>query len=81
MDIMAHLDVVPGGEGWTVTEPFVMKEEDGKVYGRGTSDDKGPALAAIYALRAIKELGVPVEKNVRIMMGCDEECGSSELDY
>ncbi len=81
LDIMAHLDVVPGGEGWTVTEPFVMKEEDGKVYGRGTSDDKGPALAAIYALRAVKELGLPVEKNVRIMLGCDEECGSSELDY
>ena len=81
LDIMAHLDVVPGGEGWTVTEPFVMKVEDGKVYGRGTSDDKGPALAAIYALRAIKELDIPVEKNIRIMLGCDEECGSSELDY
>lgn len=81
LDIMAHLDVVPGGEGWTVTEPFVMKLAGDKLYGRGTADDKGPALAALYALRAVKELGLPVKKNVRVMLGCDEECGSSELEY
>lgn len=81
LEILAHLDVVPEGKGWTVTEPFVMKEMDGRVYGRGTADDKGPALAAIYALRAIKELGIPLKENVRVTVGCDEECGSSDLDY
>ncbi len=81
LEILAHLDVVPEGKGWTVTEPFVMKEADGRVYGRGTADDKGPALAAIYALRAIKELGIPLRENVRVTVGCDEECGSSDLDY
>ena len=81
LEILAHLDVVPEGKGWTVTDPFVMKEVDGKVYGRGTADDKGPALAAIYALRAIKELGISLNENVRVTVGCDEECGSSDLDY
>ncbi|WP_425757337.1 Sapep family Mn(2+)-dependent dipeptidase [Ihubacter sp. rT4E-8] len=81
LEILAHLDVVPEGKGWTVTEPFVMKEVDGKVYGRGTADDKGPALAAIYALRAIKELGISLQQGVRVVVGCDEECGSSDLDY
>ena len=47
LDILVHLDVVPAGEGWKKTEPFAMKEIDGKVYGRGVSDNKGPAVAAI----------------------------------
>lgn len=81
LDIFAHLDVVPGGEGWTITNPFQMKIENNKVFGRGTSDDKGPALAVIYALRAIKESGIQLGSNVRLMVGCDEECGSSELEY
>lgn len=81
LDILAHLDVVPAGEGWTKTEPFVMKDEEGCVYGRGTADDKGPALAALYALAAVKASGVHLKKNVRLMLGCNEEHGSSELDY
>ncbi len=79
LEILAHLDVVPAGEGWTVTEPFVMKLLDGKLYGRGTADDKGPALAALYAMRAVKELGIPVSKNVRLVLGTDEECGSGDI--
>lgn len=81
LDIFAHLDVVPGGNGWNITEPFKMKIENQRVYGRGTADDKGPALAAIYALRAIKESETELTHNVRLMVGCDEECGSSELKY
>ena len=49
LDILAHLDVVPAGEGWKVTQPFEPIEKDGKLYGRGTADDKGPAVAALYA--------------------------------
>ena len=81
LDILAHLDVVPAGDGWTVTEPFAMKIHEDKVYGRGTSDDKGPALCALYAMQAIRELGIPLKRNVRLVLGFDEECGSSDLDY
>ncbi len=81
LDILAHLDIVPGGEGWTVTTPFEPVIKDGKIYGRGTSDDKGPAMTALYAMRAIKDLGIPVKKNVRLILGTDEECGSSDIRY
>ena len=57
LDILAHLDVVPAGDGWTVTKPFEPVVKDGKIYGRGTADDKGPAIAALYAMRAVNELG------------------------
>lgn len=81
LDVLAHLDVVPVTDTWTVTEPFVMKIQDGRIYGRGSSDDKGPAIAALYAIRAIKELNIPLKKNVRLILGSDEECGSSDLVY
>lgn len=81
LDILAHLDVVPAGEGWKVTEPFAPIVKDGRLYGRGTADDKGPAVAALYAMRAVKELGIPLKKNVRLIMGTDEECGSSDIEH
>ncbi|MCD7907343.1 MAG: Sapep family Mn(2+)-dependent dipeptidase [Clostridium sp.] len=81
LDILAHLDVVPAGEGWTVTGPFEPVEKDGKLFGRGTADDKGPAVAALYAMRAVKELGIPLTKNVRLILGTDEECGSSDIEH
>ena len=81
LDILAHLDVVPGGEGWTVTMPFSPMEKDGLLYGRGVSDDKGPAVAALYAMRAVKELGIHLSKNVRLILGTDEECGSSDIAH
>ncbi len=81
LDILAHLDVVPAGEGWTVTEPFVPLEKEGRLYGRGTSDDKGPAVAALYAMRAVKELGIPLTKNCRLILGTDEECGSADIAH
>ena len=78
--ILAHLDVVPVGDGWT-KEPFGGERADGKIYGRGTSDDKGPAVAALYAMRAVKEAGIPLRRKVRLILGCDEECGSSDMAY
>ncbi len=82
LDILAHLDVVPvDADKWTVTAPFTPLVKDGYLYGRGSSDDKGPAMAALYAMRAVKELGIPLKKNVRLIMGCDEECGSSDIEY
>lgn len=81
LDILAHLDVVPGGEGWTVTTPFAPVEKDGLLYGRGVADDKGPAVAALYAMRAVKELGIPLSRNVRLILGTDEECGSDDIAH
>ena len=81
LDILAHLDVVPAGEGWQITKPFEPVLKDGRLYGRGTADDKGPAVAALYAMRAVKELGIPLKKNVRLILGTDEECGSSDIKH
>ncbi len=80
LGMLSHMDVVPAGDGWN-TNPFELVFEDGMLYGRGTSDDKGPAIAALYAMRAVKELGLPVSKNVRFIIGSDEECGSKDLPY
>ncbi|MBQ1930941.1 MAG: Sapep family Mn(2+)-dependent dipeptidase [Lachnospiraceae bacterium] len=81
LDILAHLDVVPAGEGWQITEPFAPVVKDGLLYGRGSAYDKGPAVAALYAMRAVKELGIPVKGNCRLILGGDEECGSSDIRY
>lgn len=80
LGIFAHLDVVAAGDGWH-SNPFELKIEDGKLFGRGVSDDKGPAIAALYALKAVKDLGVELKKNVRLVLGTDEECGSEDLKH
>ena len=81
LHILCHLDVVGEGTGWTVTEPYAPKEVDGMLYGRGTDDDKGPAVAALMAMQAVRELGVPLKHNVRLILGTDEESGSADLAY
>ena len=82
VDILAHLDVVPADPaGWTAGEPFRLTEREGRLYGRGTTDDKGPLLAVLYALRALRDLQVPLDGRLRLVMGCDEENGSSDLIY
>ncbi len=78
--VLGHLDVVPAGDGWQ-TPPFTAVIEDGKIIGRGSIDDKGPALAALYAMRAIKEAGVPLKKSIRMILGCDEESGWEDMAY
>ncbi len=81
LDILAHLDVVPAGNGWSITEPFEPLVRDGRIYGRGTTDDKGPAVAALYAMKAVKDLNIPIKAGVRLILGTDEECGSSDIRY
>lgn len=81
LDILAHLDVVPAGEGWTVTDPFEAKLKEGRLYGRGTADDKGPAVVAMWAMKCVKDLGVELSKSARLVVGTDEECGSSDLPH
>lgn len=80
LGILAHLDVVPEGDGWTYP-PYNAEIHDGKIYGRGAIDDKGPALAALYAMKAVMESGVPVNKKVRLILGTDEESGWKCMDY
>ncbi len=81
LGILSHLDVVPVmPENWT-SDPFTMLERDGCLYGRGTIDNKGPAVAALYAMNAIRKAGIPLKKNVRLLFGCDEENGGSDIVY
>ena len=80
MGMLAHLDVVPLGDGWT-HDPLGGEIADGRIYGRGTTDDKGPALCALYAMRAVKEAGIPLKHGVRLILGCDEETGMSDMRH
>lgn len=70
--ILAHLDVMPAGKGWE-TDPFDPVIKNGNLYGRGASDDKGPGMAAYYALKYLKDQGVHFNKRVRFIVGTDEE--------
>ena len=78
--VLGHLDVVPVGDGWSVP-PFEGLVRDGRIYGRGTNDDKGPSLAALFAMRAIRETGIPLKKTIRMILGCDEESGWECVKY
>lgn len=78
--ILAHVDVVPVGDGWHYP-PFGAVIEDGKMYGRGTGDDKGPAVAALYAMKAVQMAGIPLKRKVRLILGCDEESGWEDMAY
>jgi len=72
--ILGHLDVVPAGNlaEWAC-DPFEPVEVDGMLYGRGTQDDKGPIMAALFAVKALMEAGVQFNKRVRFIFGGDEE--------
>ncbi len=78
--VLAHMDVVPAGDGWN-TDPFEPVIIDGKMFGRGTMDDKGPLIAALYAAKAVKESGLPVSNHVKVIVGCNEEEGHNCVKY
>ncbi|XCP84936.1 Sapep family Mn(2+)-dependent dipeptidase [Roseburia hominis] len=78
--LVGHLDVVPPGDGWNYV-PFSPVEIDGWVIGRGACDNKGSVMAAIYALRYIKEQGITLPFDVRLLMGCNEEDGMRDMEY
>ena len=81
LGILTHVDVVPPGdmEDWD-TDPFAAEIKDGKMYGRGTIDDKGMVIASLYAMRAVKELGLPLTKKVQLIMGTQEEVSWTDMD-
>ncbi|MDE7306282.1 MAG: Sapep family Mn(2+)-dependent dipeptidase [Clostridia bacterium] len=80
--ILAHLDVVPAGSGWT-HDPFggEIDYENKKIWGRGTMDDKGPAVIALYCLKALKDEGFIPNKKIKLIVGCNEENGWECIKY
>ena len=80
--ITGHLDVVPARkeDGWD-TDPFTMVEKDGILYGRGVADDKGAVVASMIAMKVIRDMGVDLNKRIRLIMGTNEETGSRCLKH
>lgn len=78
--IIGHLDVVEEGEGWT-NPPYSAHIENGKMYSRGALDNKGPIVAALYALLALKNLKIKPKREIRVIFGSSEETGMEDLDY
>jgi succinyl-diaminopimelate desuccinylase len=78
--ILCHVDVVPAGSDW-VHAPFGGEIEDGKLYGRGSIDDKGPTMAAWLAMKMVKDAGIQLDRRVRLIVGTDEETGFRCIEH
>ncbi|HEY8390823.1 MAG TPA: Sapep family Mn(2+)-dependent dipeptidase [Clostridia bacterium] len=76
--VLTHADVVPLGDGWTYEQGEIV---NGRIYGRGTVDDKGPTIAILYALKQIKEEGIKLNKTLRLIVGCNEESGCKCMEH
>lgn len=77
---LCHLDIVPAGTGWS-QDAFEAKEENGRLIGRGVLDDKGPAIAVLYAMKALRDEGYEPAGRIRLITGLDEENGSNCMDW
>lgn len=80
LGVLVHLDVVPEGDDWDFP-PFGGEVHQGRIYGRGAIDNKGPAVASLYAMKVLKELGVEPNRKIRLIFGTDEESGWEDLEY
>jgi len=80
LGILCHLDVVPAGEGWR-HDPFTLRRENGWLIGRGINDDKGPAVTIFHSMLRLKNEGYIPPCRIRLILGLDEECGSSCMEY
>lgn len=80
LHVLAHLDIVGAGDHWD-TDPFTLVRDGDLIYGRGTDDDKGPAVAALLAMRCVRDLGLELKGNVKLVLGTDEESGSKDLRH
>ena len=78
--VLGHLDVVPAGDGWSF-DPWGGEIKDDRIFGRGTMDDKGPSIAALFALAALRDSGLPIKRRIRILFGCNEETGARDVKY
>ena len=81
LGILSHVDVVPAGDldEWE-TNPFEAVIKEGRVYGRGTIDDKGMIIASLYAMKAALEYGAPLKKKVQLILGTQEEVEWTDMD-
>ena len=77
---ITHLDVVPAGNGWDA-DPFTVRVRDGWLLGRGVSDDKGPTILCLYALKYLKESGKKLRYPVRALLGVNEETNMGDIRY
>ncbi len=77
--IFSHLDVVEAGDGWTY-EPFEPVEKNGFLIGRGAGDNKSGAVIGLYTMQAIRELEIPLESNLMLYFGCNEESGMKDIE-
>ena len=84
LGIIGHLDTVPAGAGWS-SDPLTLTERDGLLVGRGVSDDKGPLICAVHAVRFWTErnarTGQAFPHDIRLLFGCDEESGMGDADW
>lgn len=78
--ILGHVDVVPPGSGWS-HDPFRPYLKDEKLFARGVQDDKGPVLAAFFAMKMLKEMGIDPGKRIRLILGTDEERSWKCMDH
>lgn len=78
--VLGHLDVVPAGDGWSF-DPWGGEIRDDRIFGRGTMDDKGPSIASLFALTALRDSGLPIRRRIRLLFGCNEETGSQDVKY
>lgn len=77
--VLVHVDTVPEGDGWSL-DPFQAVMQEGRIYGRGASDNKGAVIAALFSLKAIQDAGLIPKKRLRIIFGTNEENGMTDLD-
>lgn len=77
---ITHCDVVPEGSGWDA-DPYTVRLRDGWLLGRGVADDKGPGILCLYALKYLKDSGVPLRYPVRALLGANEETGMADAEY
>ncbi|MGN0818897.1 MAG: Sapep family Mn(2+)-dependent dipeptidase [Christensenellaceae bacterium] len=80
--VLCHLDVVPAGDisKWKYP-PFSATVENRTIYARGAIDDKGPFIATLYALKALKDEGFVPKKRIHLILGCDEESGWGCIEH
>lgn len=78
--VVCHLDIVPAGEGWD-SNPFEVVQKGDRLYGRGVSDDKGAAVASMYAIKYLLDTNYQFKKKVRLILGCNEETGSKCIKH
>ena len=81
LGMIAHLDVVPEGTGWSCPPFALTRREDGYLVGRGVEDNKGAAIMGLYLMRCVKELDLPFPHSIQLLLGCDEESGMSDVAH